>query len=119
MIRYPGPTQAALQRIADIREMLRAETGGGPCSAAVASAVERYFGWQRQRGVYLTMDGEPIATHVWNVLPMGEILDATSDRFGEGHDIRVLLPHEAEAVRYCLPPLAILLPDLASEVGAT
>ena len=115
--RYPGPSAAALRRIAEIREMVRAETGGGPCSAAVAGAVERYFGWQRRCGAYLTAAGEPIATHVWNVLPMGEILDATADRFGEGEDIRVVLPFEPDVARYCLSPLAILLPDLAGEVG--
>jgi hypothetical protein len=117
MIRFPGPTPAALRRIAEIREMTRAETGGGPCSAAIAAAVERYFGWQRRCGVYLTDMGEPIAAHVWNVLPMGEILDATADRFGEGRDIRVVLPSEPDTTRYCLSPLAILLPDLAGEIG--
>jgi hypothetical protein len=117
LTRYPGPSLTALRRIAEIREMIRAETGGGPCSAAVAAAVERYFGWQRRCGAYLSEAGEPIATHVWNVLPMGEILDATADRFGEGEDIRVVLPCEPDNARYCLPPLAILLPDLANEVG--
>jgi hypothetical protein len=117
MTRYSGPSVMALRRILDMREMIRAEAGGGPCSATVAGAIERNFGWQRRRGSYLTADGEPISPHVWNVLPMGEILDATADRFGEGHDIRVVLQQEGDVTRYCQPPLAILMPGLAGEVA--
>ena len=98
----PAPDAAALAGIREIREGARSDAGGGACALEAAFLLEQYFGWPCISGVYLAGNGEPIALHTWNLLSGGGILDATADRFGEGHDIRTVLPGDPDWSRYRL-----------------
>lgn len=79
-----------LQEIRIYRQACRLDAGCGGQCGDVAEFICRRWGWVNIGGVYLSPSLEPIGDHVWNVLPDGSILDATSDQFQEGHDIRLV-----------------------------
>lgn len=106
-----------LRHIVELRETIRRDSGGGACAVAAAQALERSFGWPSCRGIYMSCAGEPISPHCWNFRPDGAIVDATADRFGEGNDVRLVLPTDADHRRYRRPALAAVLPDLAGQMA--
>lgn len=94
-------TEAVLSDIRSLRSRFREAEGGGGMCHAVSEDLGRSRGWTPLSVGYLSLDGTVIcAGHYVNVLRDGTLLDATADQFGEGHDIRVLRPGDAEYGRY-------------------
>lgn len=83
-----GPATGTAPDAGEVADALaiRAEVGGDDMprgeAVHVAHLIECYFGWPMVEGVVLAGDGEPLATHAWNVLPDGGLLDATADLHG-------------------------------------
>jgi hypothetical protein len=47
----------------------------------IAHEIEEQFGWKMQCGKYAP--DEFLEYHCWNLLPDGELLDASADQFGD------------------------------------
>ncbi len=76
-------------------------TAGSDPFAEACRAVERVFGWPMLDLAYLCPKGGVIsASHPVNVVGDGSILDVNADRFGEGHEVRLLHPGDAEYGRF-------------------
>jgi hypothetical protein len=92
-----------LEQIRVIRDQIRAEEGGGGMCHYVAETLAARLGWEDISGVYTSLQGEVICeAHHWNRMPDGTIVDATADQFGEGHDVRLVLPGDDDYPRYRL-----------------
>jgi hypothetical protein len=83
------------------REEIRVfEKGGGMCHE-VAYWLQALHGWEPLSVAYLDEQGRVIcAGHYLSALPDGSLLDATADQFGEGNDVRLLLPTDSDYGRY-------------------
>lgn len=79
----------------------------------VAEILTNKYGWTYAGGVYLSKTGEPIATHRWNTLGDGTIVDATPLQFYEGHHLRIIPTSDPEYKRYRLEWDQDYNPDLA------
>lgn len=88
----PVLTPALLEELVAIRLAARRELDGfgarrgeeettGGCWV-VAEQIDLRYGFSSEDACYVLPDGSH-ATHEWNLLPDGRILDATADQFGE------------------------------------
>ena len=94
------PTSIDIARIRAVREEVREDGGGGQCHE-VAGWIEFEYGWPAKSGAYTDLADDTICEfHFWNILPDGAILDSTADQFGEGNDIRIVAPSDADYCRY-------------------
>ena len=95
------PTAADIARIRNARDEVRRECGGGGQCHEVAAWIEETYGWPAKSGAYTDLSDDTICEcHFWNILPDGAILDSTADQFGEGNDIRIVLPSDVDYSRY-------------------
>lgn len=98
--RPPSDLDECLTEIRSARAQARANARGDQCDA-VSEALEGRFGWPRMEVSYLSVSGAVIcAWHNVNLTRDGSLLDANADRFGEGHDVRLLHPGDTDYGRY-------------------
>lgn len=94
-------TPEIISKLKEIRHECRVDNGGGGACHLVSEYIEAEWGLDRIDGTYLDDNGRPITDgHMWNELPDGSILDATADQLGEGGDIDLIHPGEANYSRY-------------------
>lgn len=99
-----GPADLTPEFVRDaeiLREMVRAEEGGGGMCHVVSEIMEERHGWPRLSVAYLSEEGDVIcAAHVVSLLPDGSVIDWTRDQFGEGHSVSLIGADAPEIGRY-------------------
>lgn len=99
--RYPGRDvaldDALFDQLRAWRHECRTSEGGGGMCHLVTEILMAERGVSRMAVTYLSPDGDVICCgHYISILPDGTLLDGTADQFGQGHDIRILRPGDAQ-----------------------